>query len=258
MDWVEMGQVLHTGLGKGFMTTERPGAIPCKPDTESGLSLGAWIGVIRSPLRWALFLSGIIFTGASVALVVRSDMGVSVLVSVPYMLSLSLPAISLGSWNYVVQGVLMFLLVPILRTFKLQWILSFAVSVLFGLTIDLFTFFCSFLPGTDVALRLVYFSLGFLLLTLGVPLTIKSGFPALPFDVFVKELATSCRKNFRQVKTVFDMIFLSISLALMVLVVQRMTGIGIGTFFSAFANGTMMQFWLRRLDKLLPVLSMTQ
>jgi uncharacterized protein len=237
------------------MTTEQPTAIPCNTGPSSSVHSNTWTALVRSPLRWALFMSGIILTGASVAVVVKSDMGVSVLVSVPYMLSLSLPALSLGTWNYVVQGALMILLIPILRTVKLQWLLSFAVSMFFGMTIDLFSFFCGFLPSGDLTLRLVYFFSGFLLLTIGVPMTIKSGFPALPFDVFVKELASFNKSNFRQVKTVFDMIFLTISIALMVLVVQRLTGIGAGTIFSAFANGTAMQFWLRRLDTVFPALS---
>jgi uncharacterized protein len=239
------------------MTKEKPAATPVHPAPASSFPPVVWTALLSDPLRWALFISGIILTGASVAMVVKSEMGVSVLVSVPYMLSLSLPAFSLGTWNYAVQGLLMILLIPILHTARLQWILSFAVAVLFGMTIDVFTFFCGFLPGGDIALRLVYFFIGFLLLTVGVPMTIKSGFPALPFDVFVKEVASFKGKNFRQVKTVFDMIFLSISITLMVLVVRRLTGIGGGTIFSAFANGTAMQFWLRRLDAVFPALSKT-
>ena len=239
------------------MIKDKPEAIPFHPMPVSSSSSLVWSSLLRDPLRWVLFISGVILTGASVAVVVKSDMGVSVLVSVPYMLSLSLPVLSLGTWNYAVQGFLMILLVPILHTARLQWILSFAVAVFFGMTIDVFSILCGFLPDGDSALRLVYFFTGFLLLTLGVPLTIKSGFPVLPFDVFVKEVASFKGKTFRQVKTVFDMIFLSISVALMVLVVQRLTGIGAGTIFSALANGTAMQFWLRRLDAVFPALSKT-
>jgi uncharacterized protein len=234
--------------------TEKAAASPCHHHSDSGLTEHSWATLVRNPFRWALFIFGIVLTGASVALVVRSEMGVSVLVSVPYMLSLSMPALSLGTWNYAVQGSLMILLIPLLRCVKVHWILSFAVSVLFGMTIDLFTFLCSFLPSGDLALRAVYFFIGFMLLTIGVPMTIKSGFPPLPFDVFVKEIASFSKKKFRQVKTAFDMLFLSVSIVLMVLVVQRMTGIGAGTIFSAFVNGSAMQFWLHRLDERFPAL----
>jgi len=234
------------------MAIEQAVTPPPRKENRSSFSTPGQSAFFKDPQRWVLFVSGIMLTGASVPVVVRSDMGVSVLASVPYMLSLSVPAVSLGTFNYVVQGLLMLLLVPILRRIKVQWLLSFGVSVLFGLTIDVFTFAFSFLPEGGFSLRLVYFFIGFFLLTLGVPLTIKSGFPALPFDVFVKEVAAYKRKTFRQVKTRFDLIFLSISIGLMFLVVRRLTGIGPGTIFATFVNGTAMQLWLRWFDKVLP------
>lgn len=215
----------------------------------------AWLRHTRDPRRWGLFLSGLILLSASVAIVVRSQLGVSVLASVPYMLSLIFGFISLGTWNYIVQGLLMVLLVILLRRFRAEYVVAFGVAVVFGLTIDLFARLFANLPQDSVFLRIGYFAVGLLFLSSGVAMFIRSGFPVLPFDLFVKEIAESRGMTFRKVKTFFDLTFLAISIVLMVLVVREFKGVGIGTIVSAAINGSLMQFWMHAIDRAMPDLA---
>lgn len=215
----------------------------------------AWLRHTRDPRRWSMFIAGIVLLSASVAIVVRSQLGVSVLASVPYMLSLIFDFVTLGTWNYIVQGVLMVALILLLRRFKAEYVVAFGVAVGFGLAIDLFTRLFANLPQDSVLFRISYFVVGLLFLSAGVAMFIRSGFPMLPFDLFVKEIAEARGMTFRKVKTIFDLTFLAISVVLMLVVVREFKGVGIGTIVSAVINGSLMHFWMHAIDRLMPDLA---
>jgi len=191
-----------------------------------------------------LFLSGLILISLSIALMVKADLGISVASSVPYVISLRFPALSFGTWSYLVQGVLVATLVLIVRKVRLAYLLSFGVSVVFGILLDVFGLWLAPLVLSGHMARGVLFVASLFLISLGIACFVASRLPLLPYDLFVKELAAHTSKSFRLCKTLFDLSCLTFSVLFLLVFVRRLSGIGIGSLLSALLLGSLSGFWL--------------
>lgn len=195
------------------------------------------------------FLIGLIFLSLGVVLVIKSDLGVSVATSVPYIISLHFTKISFGQWNYIIHGLVLLLLILILRQIKVKYFASFIVAFLFGATIDMFTLLLENFAATSLMERLGVFSLGTIVISIGLGAFLKSDFPVLPFDTFVKEICIEKDINIAKFKTGFDLVCFSLSLILSFLFFKEIRGIHIGTFVSAVVTGSMVGKTLDILNK---------
>lgn len=214
----------------------------------------------RKPVVYAeiLFICGLVLISFGITLMVHADLGISVASSVPYVISLRFQALTFGTWSYLVQGFLVLLLVVIIRKIKWHYLLSFLVSVAFGVLVDLFSFLSSGLSGLSWPQRALLFAGGLLLLTMGIALFVASRLPLLPYDLFVNELAIHKSISFRRCKTLFDLSCLLTSSLFLFFFVRRLTGIGIGSIISALLNGTMAGFWLSLLKRHITIRSVFQ
>lgn len=192
-----------------------------------------------------MFTLGMITLTGGLSLMVRSQMGISVASSMPYVISLRFSRLTFGTWSYLVQGFLILLLVLIVRRVKISYLLSFFVSVIFGLLLDLFGYLTSFIMTDQLVLRLLYFAFGISLLSFGIAAVIYSKWPPIPFDLFVKELALHTKFSFKKTKTIFDLSCLAFSTVFLLVFVQQFAGIGPGTVISAILNGTLVGLWLK-------------
>lgn len=71
-----------------------------------------------------------------VVLMMYSGAGISAISSVPYAFKKVIPVVSLGTWTYVFQGVLIMILFFMRKKFVFPYLFSFVVGVVFGLCID--------------------------------------------------------------------------------------------------------------------------
>jgi uncharacterized membrane protein YczE len=214
----------------------------------------------KKPVVYAeiLFACGLILISFGITLMVHADLGISVASSVPYVISLRFTALTFGTWSYLVQGFLVLLLVVIIRRVKWHYLLSFLVSVAFGVLVDLFFLLTSGLSGLAWQQRVPLFAGGLLLLTMGIALFVSSRLPLLPYDLFVNELAIHRRISFRKCKTLFDLSCLLTSALFLFFFVRRLTGIGIGSLISALLNGTLAGYWLGLLSRHITIRSAFQ
>ena len=102
----------------------------------------------------------------AVVLMLHSGSGISAISSVPYAFSLVLPRLSLGTWTYLFQGVLVLGLMLLRRRFVPAYLLSFVVGFVFGKLLDLHKAWIDALPAT-LPLRVLYFVLSYVLLAIG-------------------------------------------------------------------------------------------
>lgn len=202
------------------------------------------------------YLLGLIFLSAGIAMMVRSDLGISVVSSVPYVISLHFQQLSFGTWSYIFQGLLILILIMIVRKIKWAYLISFIVSVAFGYLADLFIFLNSGLPSDSILWRWLYFTLGLFLTSLGIALFIHSRLPPVPYDLFVNDLAIYKSISFRRGKLLFDFTCLLISLVFLFLFVQKLVGIGIGTVITAFLHGTLAGLWIKIFNRHLQMRSL--
>ena len=84
----------------------------------------------------AALLLAVIINSFGVVLMLRSGSGISAISSVPYAFSKVLPELSLGTWTYIFQGLLVLSLMILRRRFVVEYLGSFVVGFVFGLLLD--------------------------------------------------------------------------------------------------------------------------
>lgn len=186
--------------------------------------------------EWAL-VAGILLNSLSVELIVKSGLGMSSISSVPYILSLIMPQLSFGTWNYLIQCSTILLLIGATRTFKIGYLLSFVLAVFFGRFLDLFAAGLHLIPDFPVIMVGCYLA-GMGIMSFGIYLLQRCLLPVLPFDVFVRDMSGHFNISFRTFKTGFDVSCLMITILLSVLMLGHIAGVGAGTVIGALFTGT--------------------
>lgn len=184
----------------------------------------------------AVLCLGIILDAAGVALVTKSDFGVSSVSSVAYTLSCIHTSFSFGVWSYIYQFFLFMLMCVLLRKYSIAYLTSFLIAILFGYTLDGCRMCIRFLP-VSLWMRCLYFAVGTGILITGVSCLMISGLPIMPQDLFTRELSLHFNIPFKVVKTAFDLSCVSISLVLGIGIKGKIIGIGPGTLISALIIG---------------------
>lgn len=214
------------------------------------------------PGELALVL-GLLLNSLGVALTAKSGAGISSISLTAYVLSKTIPVLSLGMWNFVFQSTLMAALVIIMKRIKPGYILSFGLAVVFGLFIDMWELLLKALPDSTLGLLftepnnmgygwlpgLIYFAAGFVVLGFGTYFLIASGIPVLPFETFMRDISERFNINIRNIKTIADLACLMFSIALALSLKGVIIGVGAGTVISAFLLGTAIAYCGKLLNK---------
>ena len=193
-------------------------------------------------LSEAALAAGILLDAAGVALITKSNFGITAVSALPYTLSQTFPVLTYGTWYYIFQISLMLLLILLTRKFKKDYIIAFVVGFLFSFALDLATFLFKFWPES-LPFQMVYFVSGTLLLMIGVAFLINSRLPIMPQDLFTRDFSSFIGISFKKVKTAFDISCVVISCVIALLAVRHLIGIGVGTLLSACINGYGISFF---------------
>ena len=101
----------------------------------------------RTVLRGELaLLIVVLINSLGVVLMLQSGSGISAISSVPYAFSLVLPKLSLGTWTYIFQGLLVVSLMILQKRFVPQYLFSFVVGFAFSEMLDVHKLWISGLP----------------------------------------------------------------------------------------------------------------
>ena len=74
----------------------------------------------------------VIMNSAGVLLMLHSGSGISAISSVPYGFQQVFPQLTLGTWTYIFQGLLVLVLMLLRRKFMPSYLFSFVVGFVFG------------------------------------------------------------------------------------------------------------------------------
>lgn len=185
-----------------------------------------------------MFLIGLMGVSCGVILVVKSDLGITVATSVPYVFSLYFTKITFGQWNYIVHGITLILLVFIVRKLTVKYLMSFLVAFLFGLSIDFFNFILAPILLDSLIEKVFFFIIGSAAISIGVAGLMKSDYPIMPFDTFIKEVTFIKNIKYSKFKTGFDLVCFTISLIASLLFFGKIYGLHVGTLISAVILGS--------------------
>lgn len=96
-----------------------------------------------------------------------SGSGISAISSVPYAFSEVFNKISLGTWTYIFQGLLVLSLMVMRKKFVAPYLFSFVVGFAFSEMLDVHEMWINVLP-TAIGYRVIYFIISYLLLCIGI------------------------------------------------------------------------------------------
>jgi len=195
------------------------------------------------------FILGIVLLAFGVMLAVKANFGITVSTSLPYVFSLRFEHMTLGTFNYIIQGIVFIIMVLMMRSLQWQHVLCFVTNIIFGYTIDFIGFIMRSLVFETLVSRAIGFGLSIIVIGFALAFFIRSGMPMLPFDMFVRELAKRINKRIGLVKTFFDLTLATMSLTMSLIFFGALRGIHIGTLVSALTIGTAIDMALMFLDK---------
>ena len=162
-------------------------------------------------------LVAVLINSFGVVLMLHSGAGISAISSVPFAFSEVFTRISLGTWTYLFQGVLVLSLMILRKRFVPQaWI--------------------NLLPLT-LPNRILYFAISYLLICIGIALSNRCGLPIIPTDLFPRELADITGAAYSNIKVSFDVICLAVTAGMTIFFLGHLDGLGIGTILAAFTMG---------------------
>lgn len=141
----------------------------------------------------AALIFAIIINSMGVLLMLQSGSGISAISSVPYAFSEVFPRLSLGTWTYIFQGLLVITLMVLKKRFVPSYLFSFVAGFLFGELMDVHELWITKLP-LSIPLRIFYFVLSYIILCFGIALSNRCKLPIIPTDLFPRDLAEKIRE----------------------------------------------------------------
>ena len=205
----------------------------------------------------AALILAIIINSIGVLLMLQSGSGISSISSVPYAFSEVFPRLTLGTWTYIFQGLLVITLMVCKKKFIPSYLFSFVAGFLFGELMDINELWITKLP-TTIPLRIVYFVLSYGIICFGIALSNRCKLPIIPTDLFPRDLAQIINKPYAQVKITFDVTCLVVTVCLTYLTLGRILGLGIGTVVAAFTMGKGVAIAGNLIDKKMTFVSFLQ
>lgn len=184
----------------------------------------------------AALILAIIINSMGVLLMLQSGSGISAISSVPYAFSEAFPKLSLGTWTYIFQGLLVITLMVLKKRFVPSYLFSFVAGFLFGEMMDVNELWITKLP-LSIPLRIFYFVLSYIIICFGIALSNRCKLPIIPTDLFPRDLSEIINKPYARLKIAFDVTCLFVTACLTYFALGKILGLGVGTVVAAFTMG---------------------
>ncbi len=199
-------------------------------------------------LRYAIATLGMFLSAAGIAMTIIANIGTAPLSCPAYVLNLKWPALSVGTFNFMVNCTYIFVQVVLLRkAFKPKYLLQIVASAIFGYMIDLSMDIFSWLHPHTLASRygLTLFSCA--VSALGVSLEVAADAWMLSAEMTAFALSEVSKKSFSSMKIAMDCTMVVLSAAACFLFFGNVLGkgdiyvLGAGTVICAVLIGLCMK-----------------
>lgn len=199
--------------------------------------------------RYILFIIGLFFSGIGVAFTKHGELGVSPVSSVSNIMSYQFDFFSMGVWLIIWNCVLIVGQIVILRKdFKPYQLLQIPLSFLFGYFTDFGMWLVSFIPVNSYFMKLLMLFIGIVVLAFGISLTVIANVIMNSGEAFVKAISDKTKREFGNIKVVFDISCVTFSIILSLLFFDmKIIGTREGTILSAVLTGFVIKFFSKLL-----------
>ena len=206
--------------------------------------------------RYITFIIGLFFIGMGIAFTRHGELGVSPISSVANILSYKFTFLSMGEWLTFTN--LIFILAQILilrKNFKLIQLVQIPLSFLFGIFTDICLNMISSIPTNTYFMQILMVIFGIIVLAFGIALTVIADVIMNSGEAIVKAISDTLKKNFGNVKIIFDVSWVALSIILSLIFFDfKIVGTREGSIIAAFCTGYVAKIFIRiikPLDKFL-------
>lgn len=201
------------------------------------------------PLRLLMLLVGFGVMAFGVAFSIKGALGTSPISSVPYVTGY-ISGLSVGTTTIIMNGIFVLLQIVILRR-RYQWVqlLQFPAAIVFGLFID----------GAGVVLQGVHYSnylqqwvlcaIGIVLVGLGVSIEVTARLVTTAGEGVVLAICQVAPVKFGNMKVIFDVTLVCISIVTGLVFLGRLEGVREGTVAAAICVGLLAKWFNKPLAK---------
>ena len=198
--------------------------------------------------RYALFLAGVVFSALGIALITLAGMGTSAVSSLAYVFTFVFPGVTLGTFTFVVNCIMLVGQILLLRRkFRPIQLLQIPATFLFSYCIDLWMSLLGSVVPTFYLGQWVVLLLGCLSLGFGVALEVIPNVLILPCEGFVRTCSQEFGWDFGKTKTGFDLSMVAAATLLSLLDLGAIYGLREGTVVCALTVGYISRFFCKRL-----------
>lgn len=189
--------------------------------------------------RYGLFIVSLFIQALGVAVTKKGGPGVSPISSVPNVMSIRITSLTMGNWLIIWNCILILGQIILLRKkFRPIQLLQVPLSFLFGYFCDIGLMLTSFFDTEAYFMRLAMVITGTAILGLGIALAVTANVIMNSGEAFVRALSDTIHKDFGNVKILFDISCVALSVMLSLLFFDfRIVGTREGTVFAAVFTG---------------------
>ncbi len=204
--------------------------------------------------HFLLLLSLWIMT-AGVAVCVRSMLGSSVISVLPYVFQNAgekslVPALTIGQYTYIMNGILVFGQICVLRRqFELVQLFQLLVGFVFGSLIDFNMMLTTWVTPETLVTKIIAQVVGCTILAIGIALEVRCGSVTMPGEGFPVAISQVTKVEFPKVKICVDtsLVVLGIIACYAFFGQWLWYIVGIGTLFAMFYVGYMVRVFGKHL-----------
>lgn len=197
--------------------------------------------------RYLLFLLSLFISGLGVAVTKSGELGVSPISSISNVLSYRFTVLSMGNW-LIVWNCLMIVgqILLLRRNFQPIQLLQVPLSFLFGYFTDFGMWLMAFVPWDSYPARLLMVIAGVCILGFGIALAVIADVIMNSGEAFVKAISDTLHRSFGNVKIIFDISCVLLSILLSLLFFDgTIVGTREGTIIAAVFTGVTVKCFTR-------------
>lgn len=193
---------------------------------------------INYPIRRFIFLClGLIIMAFGVAFSIKAGLGTSPISSVPYTTS-KISHLSVGTTTIIMNFFFVLIQILILKK-QYEWfqLLQFPAAILFGTVIDIAEKILTPLSYSNYLTQWILCFIGIFLIALGVSMEVMANLVTTAGEGIVLAVCKVTKTKFSNIKVIFDVTLVCISIILSLIFLGQLEGVREGTIAAAIFVG---------------------
>lgn len=220
------------------------------------ISLSSKNQIIQFIWQHILLLASLYIMTLGVALCVRSNLGSSVISSIPMAFSIAgaehiVPALTIGGYTNIMNMILVAGQIIVLRRrFEAVQLLQLLIGFVFGALIDVNMYVTSWLVCDELPSQLITQFAGCTIMAFGIALEVRCGSVTMPGEGFPVAISRVSGIPFPKIKICVDVTLVALAIASCFTFwgAWQWNIIGVGTLFAMFYVGYVVKLFSRRME----------